>query len=45
MSAKKIYACGICGTIPCQISHHKSHLKTQKHINKKKYLKCNYSSN
>ena len=25
------YSCGICGTKPDQLSHHKSHLKTQKH--------------
>jgi type I restriction-modification system DNA methylase subunit len=27
----KTYFCGICETLPDQLSHHKSHLKTQKH--------------
>ena len=30
------YYCTICNTKPDQISHHKAHLKTQKHIFKKK---------
>ena len=30
------YYCSICDTTPSQISHHKAHLKTQKHIYKKK---------
>lgn len=30
------YFCSICDTTPSQISHHKAHLKTQKHIYKKK---------
>lgn len=30
------YYCAICDTTPDQISHHKAHLKTQKHIYKKK---------
>ena len=30
------YYCSICNTTPSQISHHKAHLKTQKHIYKKK---------
>jgi len=30
-----MYSCGICKTTPDQISHHKSHLETEKHKNKK----------
>ena len=26
------YFCSICNTTPDQLSHHKAHLKTQKHI-------------
>lgn len=32
------YYCSICDTTPDQISHHKVHLKTQKHIYKKNVL-------
>jgi restriction endonuclease S subunit len=32
----KKYTCGFCETYPDQISHHKSHLQTQKHCDKKK---------
>jgi len=35
MSITKTYSCGICKTTPDQISHHKSHIKTQKHQDKK----------
>ena len=31
----KSYSCGICKTKPDQISHHKSHIETQKHKDKK----------
>jgi type I restriction enzyme, S subunit len=31
----KMYSCGICKTTPDQISHHKSHLETQKHKDKR----------
>ena len=31
----KTYACGICNTKPDQISHHKSHIETQKHKDKR----------
>ena len=31
----KTYSCGICKTTPDQISHHKSHIETQKHKDKK----------
>lgn len=34
--AVKLHFCGICKTTPDQMSHHKAHLKTQKHIFKKK---------
>ena len=30
-----MYSCGICKTTPDQISHHKSHLETQKHKDKR----------
>ena len=32
----KRYKCGFCNTSPDQISHHKSHLKTEKHSDKRK---------
>ena len=31
----KTYSCGICQTTPDQISHHKSHIETQKHKDKR----------
>ena len=31
-----LYCCNICKTKPDQLSHHKSHLTTQKHIFRKK---------
>jgi type I restriction enzyme S subunit len=31
MLNQKTYSCGICKTTPDQISHHKSHIETQKH--------------
>jgi restriction endonuclease S subunit len=31
----KTYSCGICKTTPDQISHHKSHIETQKHKDKR----------
>jgi type I restriction-modification system DNA methylase subunit/restriction endonuclease S subunit len=34
MLNKKTYSCGICNTTPDQISHHKSHIETQKHKDK-----------
>lgn len=39
MTIKKKYFCGICETTPDQISHHKSHLSTQKHNDKKEIFK------
>ena len=35
MLNQKTYSCGICKTTPDQISHHKSHIETQKHKDKK----------
>ena len=35
MLNQKNYSCGICKTTPDQISHHKSHIETQKHKDKK----------
>jgi len=37
------YFCGICKTKPDQISHHKSHLETQKHIDKKEVFELKLS--
>ena len=34
--ALTLYCCNICKTKPDQLSHHKAHLTTQKHIYKKK---------
>jgi len=34
MLNQKTYSCGICKTIPVLISHHKSHIETQKHKDK-----------
>ena len=33
------YYCNICKTKPDQLSHHKAHLKTQKHIFQKNCFK------
>ena len=35
MLNQKNYSCGICKTTPDQISHHKSHVETQKHKDKR----------
>jgi type I restriction-modification system DNA methylase subunit len=35
MLKQKTYSCGICKTSPDQISHHKSHIETQKHKDKR----------
>lgn len=35
MLNQKNYSCGICKTTPDQISHHKSHIETQKHKDKR----------
>lgn len=43
--ASTLYCCNICKTKPDQISHHKAHLTTQKHIFKKKcFEQCVYTS-
>ena len=34
-----LYICNICETKPDQLSHHKLHLKTQKHNDKKEIFK------
>jgi hypothetical protein len=34
MAVPKTYSCGICKTQPDQISHHKTHILTQKHKDK-----------
>ena len=39
MLNSKLYTCEICKTKPDQISHHKSHLETQKHKDKKELFK------
>lgn len=39
----KTYHCGICQTEPDQISHHKSHLETQKHKDKKELFELKLS--
>ena len=39
MQRLKQYACGICDTTPDQISHHKSHLATDKHQTKRELFR------
>jgi restriction endonuclease S subunit len=39
----KTYSCGICKTIPDQISHHKSHVETQKHKDKRELFEFKLS--
>lgn len=43
MSNQKTYSCGICKTTPDQISHHKSHIETQKHKDKKELFEFKLS--
>lgn len=43
MLTQKTYSCGICKTSPDQISHHKSHLETQKHKDKKELFELKLS--
>jgi restriction endonuclease S subunit len=43
MSKHKLYICQICNTTPDQISHHKSHLDSQKHKDKHEILKLKLS--
>ena len=39
----KTYTCGICKTTPDQLSHHKSHIETQKHKDKKELFELKLS--
>jgi restriction endonuclease S subunit len=39
LQRQKQYSCGICGTQPDQISHHKSHCETDKHKTKRELFK------
>ena len=43
MLKNKIYTCDICKTKPDQISHHKAHLETQKHKDKKELFELKLS--
>ena len=43
MLNSKTYSCGICNTNPDQISHHKSHIETQKHKDKKELFEYKLS--
>lgn len=43
MSKHKIYICQICNTSPDQISHHKTHIESQKHKDKREILKLKLS--
>ena len=43
MLKQKTYTCGICNSKPDQISHHKSHLETQKHKDKKELFELRLS--
>lgn len=43
MLKQKTYNCGICNSKPDQISHHKSHLDTQKHKDKKELFELRLS--
>jgi type I restriction-modification system DNA methylase subunit len=43
MSNNKLYSCGICNSKPDQISHHKSHIDTQKHKDKKELFELKLS--
>ncbi len=43
LNNQKTYSCGICRTTPDQISHHKAHIETQKHKDKKELFKFRLS--
>lgn len=43
MFKNKIYTCEICKTKPDQLSHHKTHLETQKHKDKKELFELKLS--
>lgn len=42
---QKTYSCGICKTTPDQISHHKAHLETQKHKDKRDLFQMKLTQN
>jgi hypothetical protein len=44
MSKHKLYICQICNTNPDQISHHKSHLESQKHKDKRELFEYKLSN-
>lgn len=43
MLKQKTYSCGICKTTPDQLSHHKSHIETQKHKDKRELFELKLS--
>ena len=43
MLKKKFYTCEICKTKPDQLSHHKMHIDTQKHKDKKELFELKLS--
>ena len=43
MLNQRTYSCGICKTTPDQISHHKSHIETQKHKDKRELFEFKLS--
>jgi type I restriction-modification system DNA methylase subunit len=43
MLNQKTYSCGICKSTPDQISHHKSHIETQKHKDKRELFEFKLS--
>jgi type I restriction-modification system DNA methylase subunit len=43
MLNQKTYSCGICNTTPDQLSHHKSHIQTQKHKDKRELFEFKLS--
>ena len=43
MLYNKTYMCKICNTKPDQLSHHKTHLNTQKHKDKKELFELKLS--
>lgn len=44
LNSSKTYSCGICETTADQISHHKSHLETQKHKDKRELFEFKLST-
>jgi len=43
MLKQKVYICQICETSPDQISHHKNHLDSQKHKDKREIFRLKLS--